>query len=414
MADAPASGASTTTARPRVLIIDDEAGPRESIRLSLEHDCECLAVEDGFQGLDVIESFDPDMVILDIKMPKIDGIETLRRLREKNSEVEVMLLTAYGSLETAQKAIRHGVFDYLEKPFDLHELRATVARGLARRRSRRRLESRQDEMERMLTRVRRDLTNFDRLARIGQLSAGIVHEMKNPLTVILGYTQMLMGRLQRERQGEGEGIALSDESARYLSMIEQETVRCTQIARQLLSYSRAPRDERQRTTLYELIGNIRTLIQPQCSVNDVALTALPPEESAMLKVNVGQMHDVLLNLCMNALEAMAGPGTLTITGCIVRKDGGGLDEITNAERAYLHAAEAAHFAVIDVADSGPGIAPENVARVFEPFFSTKADGAGTGLGLAMCRENVDAHDGTIDIARTGPDGTTIRIILPAM
>jgi len=338
----------------------------------------------------------------------------LRRLREKNAEVEVMLLTAYGSLDTARKAIRYGVFDYLEKPFDLHELRATVARGLERRRHRRRLESRHGEMEQLLARVRQDLSNFDRLARIGQLSAGIVHEMKNPLTVILGYTQMLIGRLRREREGEGEGIALSDESARYLSMIEQETVRCTQIARQLLSYSRAPRDERQRTTLYELLGNIRMLIQPQCSVNDVALTALPPEESVMLKVNVGQMHDVLLNLCMNALEAMAGPGTLTITGCIVRKDGEGLDDLTDAERAYLHASDAAHFAVIDVADSGPGIAPENVARVFEPFFSTKPDGAGTGLSLAMCKEHLDEHGGSIDVACTSPDGTIFRIILPAL
>jgi signal transduction histidine kinase len=413
-APTPATPTSTTQARPKVLIIDDEAGPRESIRLSLERDCECLAVEDGLQGLDALESFDPDMVILDIKMPKIDGIETLRRLREKNADVEVMLLTAYGSLETAQKAIRYGVFDYLEKPFDLHELRATVARGLARRRHRRELESRQSDMEQMLARVRQDLSSFDRLARIGRLSAGIVHEMKNPLTVILGYTQMLMGRLQREREGEGEGIALSDESARYLTIIEQETMRCTQIARQLLSYSRAPRNERQRTTLYELIGNIRLLIQPQCSVNDVVLAALPPEEGVMLKVNVGQLHDVLLNLCMNALEAMAGPGALTITGRIVRKDGEALEHITDAERAYLDASEGSHFAVIDVTDTGPGIAPEHLPRVFEPFFTTKPDGAGTGLGLAMCNDNVDEHGGTIDVARTGPDGTTFRVILPAL
>ncbi len=399
--------------RPRILIVDDEPGPRESIRVSLEGPYECHTVDDGFKGLDELDSFHPDLVILDIKMPKIDGIETLRRVRDKDPDVEVMLLTAYGSLETAQKAIRYGVFDYIEKPFDLHELRATVARGLKRRQERKQLATRHDDMEQMLDRIKSDLANFDRLARIGQLSAGIVHEMKNPLTVILGYTQMLMGRLHKERTGQGEGIALSDESERYLGIIEQETMRCTQIARQLLTYSKAPRDERQPTTLYELVTNIQLLIQPQCTVSDVALTAEPPVEAVTLNVNVGHMHDVLLNLSINAIEAMAGPGTLAIVGRAVTKDGHELEAITDTERQCLDQAQADQFGAIEVRDSGPGIAPEDLPRLFEPFFTTKGEGTGTGLGLSTCKQHVDAHGGTINVVRTGGDGTTFRILLPA-
>jgi signal transduction histidine kinase len=354
------------------------------------------------------------MVILDIRMPKIDGIETLRRVREKDPDVEVILLTAYGSLETAQKAIRFGVFDYVEKPFDLHALRATVSRGLERRRKRLQRDTHYDDMEQMLSRLKRDLSNFDRLARIGQLSAGIVHEMKNPLTVILGYTQMLMGRLQKERDGQAAGAVMSEESSRYLSIIEQETVRCTQIARQLLSYSRAPRDERQRTTLYELVNNIQMLVQPQCSVNDVVLTAEPPAESGLIHANIGQLHDVLLNLCMNALEAMAGPGTLTITGRLVGREDDELADATGTERRLLDESEAERLAVIEVSDSGPGIAPEYRPHIFEAFFTTKDKGEGTGLGLSICREHIAEHGGTIDVARTGPDGTTFRILLPAV
>ncbi len=399
--------------RPRILVVDDEAGPRESIRVSLEGLYECHTVDDGFKGLDELDTFHPDLVILDIKMPKIDGIETLRRLRDRDPDVEVMLLTAYGSLETAQKAIRYGVFDYIEKPFDLHELRATVARGLKRRQERTQLMTRHDDMAQMLERLKSDLANFDRLARIGQLSAGIVHEMKNPLTVILGYTQMLMGRLQKERAGQGEGIALSDESERYLGIIEQETMRCTQIARQLLTYSRAPRDERQPTTLYELVTNIQLLVQPQCTVSDVVLTAEPPVEAVTLNVNVGHMHDVLLNLCMNALEAIAGPGTLAVIGRAVTKDGQGLDDLTDAERRLLGESDAGQFGAIEVRDSGPGIDPEDLPRLFEAFFTTKADGTGTGLGLSTCKERVEAHGGTINVVHTGEDGTTFRILLPA-
>ncbi|MBN1917178.1 MAG: response regulator [Verrucomicrobia bacterium] len=413
-AEHPSSLAAPEQARPRILIIDDEAGPRESIRVSLENLYECTAVEDGYQGIALLDTFRPDLIVLDIRMPRIDGIETLRRLREKDGDVEVVLLTAYGSLDTAQKAIRYGVFDYIEKPFDLHALRATVARGIERRRRRVQRDLRYEDMEQMLSRLKQDLSSFDRLARIGQLSAGIVHEMKNPLTVILGYTQILMGRLQKERNGQANGLALSEESSRYLALIEQETMRCTQIAQQLLLYSRAPRDERQRTTLYEIITNIQMLIQPQCSVNDVVLGAEPPVESVMVHINIGQLHDVLLNLCMNAMEAMAGPGTLRIVGRITARDGSGLDDVTEVERRLLDTTEAEQFAAIEVSDSGPGIAPEHLPQIFEPFFTTKDEGEGTGLGLPICREHIATHGGTIDVARTGPDGTTFRILLPAL
>ena len=379
--------------------------------MSLETLYDCLTADDGYQGLEALDTFDPDMIILDIKMPKIDGIETLRRAREKGSAAEVMLLTAYGSLETAQKAIRYGVFDYLEKPFDLHELRATVARGLERRHGRVALESRRDDLELLLSRLKHDLSNFDRLARIGQLSAGLVHEMKNPLTVILGYTQMLMGRLHEERRAGS--LALSEQSARYLEIIEKETVRCTQIARQLLSYSKKPSDERQRTTLYELITNIQTLLQPQCTVNDVTLDARPPEESVALDVNAGQLHDVMLNLTMNGLEAMEGPGRLAIVGRIVRRDTPELEDITEAEQHLLAETEAARFAAIEVRDTGPGIPPETLPHVFEPFYTTKEKRAGTGLGLSICKEHVERHGGTINVVRAGPDGTTVRVLLPA-
>lgn len=397
--------------RARILIVDDESGPRESIRLSLENMYDCQTAEDGFKGLEVLETFSPDMVILDINMPKMDGIETLRRIREKDADVEVMLLTAYGSLKTAQKAIRYSVFDYLEKPFDLHELRSTVAHALDRRRQRMQLEVHYDDLEHLLSRLKRDLPNFDRLARIGRLSAGIMHEMKNPLTVILGYTQMLTERLRKER--EEQGVSPSEETTRYLSIIEQETIRCTQIARQLLSYSRTPSAERQCTTLYELVTNIRSLIQPQCSVNDVVLTAEPPVESVLLELNVGQLHDVLLNLCMNALEAMSGPGALTIMGRLVRKDAPELDDMTEAERQFLAGTEAEQFGAIEVRDSGCGIPPEALPHVFEPFFTTKEKNSGTGLGLAMCKERVEQHGGMINVVRTSEAGTTFRLLLPA-
>ena len=397
--------------RANVLIIDDELGPRESIKLVLNGEHNCFVAGSGYAGLEIIEKNPIDIVILDIKMPGMDGIEALKRIKHKKPTIEVILLTGYGTLDTAQKAIRLGIFDYLTKPFDVKELRKVVNKAIGRKTETETKISERDDLEKLIAKMKNDIASYNRLAKVGQISAGIVHEMKNPLTVILGYTQMLLEQLKLNQQQNT--YTLNEQSAKYLSIIENETTRCAEIARKLLSYSKAPEHEMMKIPLNEIIQNVETLIQPQCSINKISLHCELPEEKLFLNLNPSDIHDVLLNLCFNSLQAMDEPGSLKINSSYINKNNSTLQNPLPDENEYLKNSNENHFVAIEIQDTGKGIPKEHLSKIFNPFFTTKKDGSGTGLGLAICKEKIEKNHGTIGVVKSSRKGTVIRILLPA-
>jgi len=121
--------------RPRILICDDEMGTRESLRMILKDKYELLFAEDGQQALDRLAEEQVDLVLIDINMPRLSGIEALRRMKEIDDRVEVLVITGFGSLDTAIQAMKYGAYDYITKPFDMNAILTLVEKGLARRRS---------------------------------------------------------------------------------------------------------------------------------------------------------------------------------------------------------------------------------------------------------------------------------------
>ena len=119
--------------RPRVLVVDDEMGPRESLRMILKPRYEIATAESGEAALKTLGTFHPDLIFMDIKMPQMDGIELLRRIKGTDPSIEVVIITAYASLETVKNALTHGAFEYLIKPFSRQDLEETAKRALARR-----------------------------------------------------------------------------------------------------------------------------------------------------------------------------------------------------------------------------------------------------------------------------------------
>ncbi len=393
-----------------VLIIDDELGPRESIRIVLGGEYNCHLAQDGEEGIEVLKQNPVDLVILDIKMPKIDGIETLRRIKEVNPDVMVVLLTGYGTLETAQKAIRLGAFDYLKKPFDIEELREVVRKGLEKKSEYETEKAHVDDLEKVISRMKQEMSNFDRMSKLGSISAGIVHEMKNPLTVILGYTQMILSSVKQS--SDADGIRLSPKSMEYLNVIERETMHCADIAKKLLTVSRGSSDEFMRTDIHEIIANTEVLIQPQCSVNQISVEKELADGPVHTNAIQSNIHDILLNLCMNAIHATSKGGRVRFRTMIAGKQGTELSDITEEERDYLNRQTHESFVAIEVHDTGRGIPEEFRGRIFEPFFSTKDGESGTGLGLPVSKEKAEKNNGNLNLVRTGPEGTTFRLLLP--
>jgi signal transduction histidine kinase len=228
--------------------------------------------------------------------------------------------------------------------------------------------------------ARRDLTRSEQLATAGRMAASVAHQIGTPLNLISGYVQMI----------QAEMPPLSPSSTR-LRTVQEQIGRVTTIVQGLLDQARRPALERQEIAPGDLVAGVCELARPSLEAAGVTLHVSVPVPLPHLDVDVGQLEQVLLNLITNSIDAMPGGGELRVT------------------------AEAADGQVeIAVADTGTGIAPEHVGRVFDPLFTTKARGKGTGLGLAIAREVVAAHGGTITVSSGPGNGTTVRVRLPAV
>ena len=147
----------------KILVIDDERGPRESLRMVLKYDYEIFLAERVDAGVELLREKKPDLVIMDIRMPEKSGIEGLQEIREIDANVSIIMLTGYGDLETAQKAIRFGANDYLQKPFDITEIQEIIKKYVNRSKLNRRKKQAQDELKKMTQSLGREVGKTNNL-----------------------------------------------------------------------------------------------------------------------------------------------------------------------------------------------------------------------------------------------------------
>ncbi len=236
------------------------------------------------------------------------------------------------------------------------------------------------------------LLQAQKMEAVGTLAGGIAHDFNNIIQAIIGYTFLL-----KERVGEGT------EPAEQVEAIEKASLRAAELTGQLLRFARGGKFEKRRCDLNEVVEKVVAMIRPTFDRSIDIRTALSPGRAALEGDSV-QLEQALLNLCINARDAMPGGGTLLIETRDISSpaDGGAPDSRGPGG-----------FIALSVADTGAGIPPEIRPRIFEPFFSTKEPGKGTGMGLAMVYGIVSRHGGRIDVASAVGSGTTFRILLPA-
>jgi len=227
------------------------------------------------------------------------------------------------------------------------------------------------------------LLQSEKLSAVGQLAAGVAHEINNPLGVILGFAQCAL-----KKSGNTPELELP------LKSIEREAVRCKELVQNLLVYSRSSnKNEREHIDPVPGIQAALSMISARAKTQRVELLTDFQSSPLKIKVNKGQLQQVILNLCNNAMDAMPGGGNLTVKTSPASRGGG----------AFLR---------VDVADTGHGI-PDNVkSRLFEPFFTTKEVGKGTGLGLALAREILENHKGMIEVESSAGKGAMFSVYLP--
>src|SRR6266581_2416956 len=220
---------------PQVLVIDDEMGPRESLRMLLKPDYNVHTADCVDAGIKLLKEKQPDTVVMDIRMPGATGIEGLRKIREIDPHLSVIMLTGFGALETAQEALRLGANDYINKPFDAVQMREVIGRNVERTRLQRQSEAAAHELQELNERLRNELAQKERLACLGQASAEFVHDLSNPLTIVWGYVQILAKKLE---QSDGTNGLRPTSSPRELQIIEQNVRLCRELLTMWQSYGK--------------------------------------------------------------------------------------------------------------------------------------------------------------------------------
>ena len=371
---------------PKVLVIDDELGPRESLRYLLKNEFQVFLAESMAKGLKLLKEENPDVILLDIRMPDMNGIDGLSEIRKLDTEVAVLMLTGFGALETAQEAIRRGANDYLRKPFDTKEIVQIIRNHMRRTRLQRRHRQTTEELRKINQYLLDELARKDHMAQMGQKSAEFVHDLRNPLTTVLGYVELLGDELRLAKDRLGEHW---NDTSEFLQSIEKNLDHCRELSEMWLQLGRKEQQLLQIVPvpelLREVVGNFRVAGRDR----HVQIDTDGDIPSCYILVERMQILRALGNLLSNALDAVPAE-----TGWI-----------------KIQCACANNQVEIRVQDNGCGISPENVPHLFEPYFTTKGK-AGTGLGLFITKQVIEQRGGHISVESRAGAGTTFIVRLP--
>jgi signal transduction histidine kinase len=367
-----------------ILVIDDELGPRESLRFLLKNEYRVMCADSVAQGLGLLRASPPDAVIMDIRMPGQNGIEGLREIRKIDPDLSVIMLTGYAAIGTAQKAIRHEANDYIEKPFDAPDMRRAVQHHVAQtrlRRKRGKLLREADALERRINETREK----DRLAELGQFSAELIHDLRNALNMVNGSTELLRMGMQDLQQADAY-----PEAERYLDIQEKAMQQCVDLLDTWQRLIKQSPQQQTRFSIHEFVHACVEACQPMARKASAHLACGVHGGGGELLGDRVQLARALTNLIHNAIHALPPAN--------------GLVHVS---------AECLETTVrLTVSDNGCGISPENLERIFTPHYTTKSACGGMGLGLFIARKITQAYGGTLTVESAFGQGTSFSILLP--
>ena len=399
--------------RGTLLIVDDEDGPRQSLRVIFKDDYDLLMAEDGPTAIELAQKHDIDVAVLDIRMAGMSGIEVLERLKYVKPEMEAIMMTAFETTDTIRQALRLRACDYINKPFDIATMRAAVGQAMQRRILEGEIHNNAEKVQDLLTELQNQRIEEQIAKTRGDIYASIIHDINGPLTVVSGFVQVLNQRLGRNSRLELEDLEFIKDRLR---IIARQVGNCVEISRRYLGFlRRQSADSAPSVGANQLLRDLEQLarVHPSLQENEFGIT--PLAEDAAVKINGTDVIQILLNLAVNAFQCAPQPHRVDISGEVLHtpldltkfKDGPH-DRMLNIEGLD----NTTPLVVFRVSDTGPGIPPEVLPKIFQPYFTTKGPRQGTGLGLNIVQRLIKEGHGALHVHTQLNEGTTFTVYLP--
>lgn len=382
----------------RILVIDDEKIILELTSMILRsRGFEVLTSRSAVEGLELIAREQPAVVLLDYMMPVMDGLTALKLIRERFPTTYVIMFTGKGSEEIAVELMKAGASDYILKPFNNQDLVDRIAKVMKIRRIELANQELRDEKERLLReiegwnqelerrvakktleleRAQMELLLSEKLSTLGHLSAGLAHEVRNPLNSISLFAQVLK-----------QSLSSDPESCAHADKILAEVDRIDELLIKLLDASKRSRFSPQAVDLAQLLDRVLDEFAPQLTLQQVLVERNYLAGVSVIQADPGEIKQIFTNLLANALYEMPQGGCLGVS-------------MTKDERTVS----------VAVSDTGKGVPPENLGKIFDPFFTTKAKG--TGFGLSVVLRIVRNYGGKITVENRHEGGTAFHVCLP--
>ena len=399
------------TDKPTLLIVDDEEGPRQSLKIVFKDDYNIIVASDGTAAIELARKNKIQVAVLDILMTGMSGVELLKHLKEIDPTIEAIMLTAYETIETARQALRYGACDYLNKPFDIPTMRAAVARAVEKHRVAASIHETNHKLLQLQQEIQDQKLQEEMIRTKGEIYASVLHDINSPLTVISGFIEIITHSIENAASVDGEKLETIKGD---LSKLNSQVGRCFEISQRYLSFLRQGASGDARVGVNQLLTDIRELLfrHPSAQGHKLSVHTLP--EDVVAEINGTDLLQILLNLTINALQSTTTSHIVEIRGKLITepldldlfKDGP-TERFINRENFENRAP----ILAISVQDNGLGISPENMAKLFEAKFTTKPAGSGTGLGLHIVKRLANEANAAIRVQTAPGQGSVFTLFL---
>jgi signal transduction histidine kinase len=404
--------AATPKRRGTLLVVDDEDGPRMSLKVIFKDAYNLLMAEDGQKAMELAQENEIDVAIIDIRMAGMSGIEVLERLRLVRPDLEAIMITAFETTDTIRQALRLRACDYINKPFDIATIRSAVAQAMQRRLLESEVHSSADKVRELLTELENRSIEEQIAKTHKDIYASILHDINGPITVVSGFVQLLTKRLATNAELQPEDLEFIKER---LHIIERQIGNCIEIQRRYLGFLRQQTSDHAHTGVNQLLKDLEQLVRVHPSQQDNEFQITPLSGEIGVKINGTDVIQILLNLTVNAFQCTPLPHRVEIGGEVLPvpldltqfRDGPN-DRFLNVESMN----NTVPLVKLWVRDNGPGIPEDVLPKIFQSYFTTKGPSQGTGLGLNIVQRLVKESQGALHVHTQRGVGTTFTIYLP--